>query len=66
MISTVLWAVLAFQAFKIEVPSGGVTLVFQEIIVVLFCWFMTFVGAVITGIGILDTLKTNKQEAQHG
>jgi hypothetical protein len=63
--STILWAVLAFQAFKIEVVTGGVVLVFQEVILVLFCWFMTFAATGLTLIGAVNE-RSGKRKEQPG
>jgi len=71
LISTVLSAVCAFQAFKIELVSGGVTLVFQEVVIVLLCWAITLVGFVFTLIGAVWSVKEmnaqkNKQPGGRG
>ena len=66
LISTVLAAVCAFQAFRIEIVSGGVTIVFQEVVIVLLCWAITLVGFIFTILGMIDAYKnvTAEQKAK--
>lgn len=61
MMGTILALVCAFQAFEIEVVSGGVTLVFQEIVIVLVCWLLTLVAFVFTLVGMIDGYKEHKE-----
>lgn len=60
MFSTVLFGVLAFSAFRIEVVTGGVNLVFQEIALVLLMWLGTFAGFIFTLVGMVDHLRTSR------
>lgn len=63
MIATILFLVLAFTAFKIEVPSGGVTLVFQEIVIVLLCWAGSIISLIFTLVGMISYIRdTRKKE----
>lgn len=54
--------VLAFQGFAIEIVSGGVTLVFQEIILVYLCWGMIIVGAISTVYGVTQNIREQMEE----
>ena len=55
---TILSIVCALQGFMIEVVSGGVTIIFKEIAIVLFCWVMVFVGTVFTAYGFMNSLSS--------
>jgi hypothetical protein len=55
--SAVMFLVLALQAFRIEMVSGGVTIVIQEIVIVYVCWMMAIVGLVFTLVGAVNNLK---------
>lgn len=57
LMSTVLSAVCAFQAFRIELVSGGVTLVFQEVVIVLLCWAITLIGFIFTLLGAVWSVQ---------
>lgn len=66
-IAAILFLVLAFSAFRIEVPSGGVTLVFQEIVIVLLCWAGAGISTLFTLLGAAAYVKEvtgNKQKKQ--
>lgn len=54
MFATILFLTLAFQAFSIEVVTGGVTLQFTEIIIVLLMWFGGFASFMATLYGAIN------------
>ncbi len=58
-VAAILFLVLAFSAFRIEVPTGGVTIVFQEVVVILVCW----AGAIISTIFALVGMVSYAREA---
>jgi len=64
MFSTILFLVLAFSAFKIEIVSGGVTLVFQDIVIIYLSWFGGFVSFIFTLIGTVNQLRSRNQQPQ--
>lgn len=67
LLSTILFFVLALQAFTLEfITSAGVTVVVQEPILVIFNWFMGFFSFVLTMLGLVEAVKTknNKELAK--
>ena len=56
--SAVMSLVLALQAFRIEIVSGGVTIVIQEIVIVYVCWMIAIVGLMFTLVGAVNTLRS--------
>lgn len=62
-IASILFLVLAFSAFSVEVPSGGLTIVFQEIVIVLLCWAAAIISLIFTLIGMISYIRdTRKKE----
>lgn len=61
-ISTILFLVLALQAFQIEVVSGGVTLVFQEIVIVMLNWAGGFIALALTLLGMIKYVRDQLRE----
>ena len=58
MFATVMFFTLALQAFTIEfITSAGVTVVFQEPVVVLLNWFLAFLSTVIFFVGLAGFIK---------
>lgn len=57
MFAAILFSVLAFSAFRIEVVTGGVNLVFQEIVLVMLMWLGFIASAIFTLIGVVDHIK---------
>jgi len=57
MFSTILFLVLSFQGFKIEVISGGLNIVYQDVIIVLLCWFSGVTSFIFTLAGMLTARK---------
>ncbi len=57
LVATVLFMVLAFSSFKIEVPSGGINLVFEEIVIILLCWAAAIISLIFTLFGAVTFLK---------
>lgn len=66
MFATVLFLMLALQAFKIEVVSGGVTLIFQDIIITYLGWFGGFVSFIFTLVGMANTVRQKRADASQG
>jgi hypothetical protein len=62
MLAVILFLVLAFQAFKIEVVSGGVTIVFQDIIITWLSWFGAMVGTIFTFNGVINQKREMMEE----
>ena len=62
MFSTILFLVLAFTAFRIEVVSGGVTLYFEEIVIILLNWFGAIVAFIFTLVGMLGAFKDRNKK----
>lgn len=64
--STVFFLVLAFQGFRILIVTGGVTIVFQEIIVVILMWMGAIVAFIFTLLGMVkaaqDSMNVKKQK----
>lgn len=65
MFSAILFFVLAFQAFKIEVVTGGVNLVFQEISLVLLMWFAGFAASAFTLVGVVNQIKQKGEKKNY-
>lgn len=63
--STIMFMVLAFSAFRIEVVTGGVNLIFQEIVIVLLMWLATTVAAGLTLIGMINHLKESRDQKKN-
>lgn len=57
MFSTIMFLVLSFQGFRIEVISGGLNIVYQDIIIVLLSWLGGIVSFVFTLLGMLAARK---------
>jgi hypothetical protein len=66
MFSTIMFLVLALQALKIEIVSGGVTLVFQDVIITYLSWFGSMVSLIFTLVGMVNNIKEKRQEAGQG
>ena len=69
MTSAVLFFVLAFSAFSIEVVTGGVNIVFEEIVLVLLMWVGGFAAAIFTLVGMTDFIRATmdkKKAAEYG
>ena len=64
MFSCILFSVLAFSAFRIEVVTGGVNIVFQEIVLVGLMWLGVFASAIFTLVGMVDNLKASRNKKQ--
>lgn len=62
MFSCVLFFVLAFQAFRIEVVTGGVSIVFQEIVLVALMWFGGFAATITTIYGMINNFRNRKDQ----
>jgi len=66
MMATILALVCAFQAFQIEVVSGGVTIIFQEIVIVLLSWLIAMVAFIFTLMGMVSAYKERQKKASEG
>ena len=66
MFSTIMFLVLALQALKIEIVSGGVTLVFQDVVITYVAWFGSFVSLIFTLVGMVNTIRDKRQESAQG
>jgi len=62
VVAAILFLVLAFSAFKIEVPSGGLTIVFQEVVIVLLCWACAAISTLFALIGAVAFVKDQASE----
>jgi len=62
LMATILEAVCALQAFRIEIVSGGVTLVFQEVVIVLLCWVLTLIAFIFTLVGAVSAIQESSKK----
>lgn len=61
MFASIMFLTLAISAFRIEVVSGGVTLIFEEGVLILLNWLGSIVGLVFTLVGAIAAFRNRNQ-----